>query len=92
MPSVDIVPCGKCGAPVTWARTESDRAMPLDVDSNPFGNVVILATQRGLRAHVLKAGDPAPSVEERRMPHFATCNGKPRRWPVLTVLSAERRD
>ena len=73
--------CGRCGAPIVWARTVAGengpggKAMPLDPDPNPAGNVAVRHARRNeLLARVLKADeDHDPQVEVRAVPHFATC-------------------
>jgi hypothetical protein len=59
--------CRACLAPLRWERTERGRPMPLDIDPNPAGNVVI---EDG-HAVVLAPGSDHPG--ERWMPHFSTC-------------------
>ncbi|HVA92762.1 MAG TPA: hypothetical protein VNL71_23320 [Chloroflexota bacterium] len=77
-------PCARCGSPIIWAITTADKRIPLDVDPNPRGNVVLEPTLLGLRAVVVKA--TAQNDDERFMPHFATCGASARRWPALKVL------
>lgn len=63
--------CNKagCGAQIRLLRTENGKMMPLDVEPNDKGNVVVL---NGL-AHVLKKDEEPPANAARMMPHFATC-------------------
>ena len=66
-----IIPTGKCRgchAPLRWARTESGKAIPLDPEPVPDGNIVV--TDSGI-AHFLRATEMATS--ERYVSHFSTC-------------------
>lgn len=65
--------CRSCQAEIEFVRTSSGRAVPLDADPTPEGNVEIInGTARVLGPHTLELLTP----EERarlRMPHHATC-------------------
>jgi hypothetical protein len=73
--------CSRCHQPIVFARTMATesgaggKAMPLDLYPNPDGNVAVRDTGRGrLVARVLKKDeDHDRQVEQRAMPHFATC-------------------
>lgn len=60
--------CRSCEAPITWAETESGKAMPLDAKPTRDGNMVLV---RGKTRFA--------NEEDRRlarplyMSHFATC-------------------
>lgn len=77
--------CSRCKAPIVWARTmlsetgRGGKAMPLDPDPNPAGNVAVRPQRKGeLIARVLKKGeDHDHQVEVRAMPHAATCGANP---------------
>lgn len=77
--------CTRCKAPIVWARTVAGengpggKAMPLDPEPNPAGNVAVRPQRRGeLLARVLKADeDHDHHTEVRAMPHFATCKANP---------------
>lgn len=72
--------CRSCHARIRWAVTKAGKAMPLDFDVNPEGNVVFTG-----RTAKLRQGGTAPVVEvvgqpmlleddrPRYMPHHATC-------------------
>ena len=60
--------CRGCHESIRWARTEAGKAIPIDPDPVPDGNIVV--TDGGI-AHVLRATEMATS--ERYVSHFATC-------------------
>lgn len=73
--------CKTCGEPIRWARTEKGKAMPLNYDPDPAGNVFlgpapydetgrVLARVRADLVVIALATDDAGSVF---MPHIATC-------------------
>jgi hypothetical protein len=39
---VDVAACSSCGAPITWARTSSGKAIPLDAGPDPTGNLLVV--------------------------------------------------
>lgn len=64
--------CRSCGAPIRWARTANGKAMPLDPDPSPNGNLALDGET------VIVCGKTA--AEQRRangealyLSHFATC-------------------
>lgn len=62
--------CRSCGAEITWTRTGTDRAMPLDPHPHPDGNVLIeggTCTVLGPLEVELHRDQP------RYRSHFATC-------------------
>jgi hypothetical protein len=69
--------CRGCMAPIVWAGTVNGKAMPVDVDPRPDGNVRLTEPDGLLRAEVLGPlelmllddGERAAL----RMPHHATC-------------------
>lgn len=68
-----MTPCRSCGAPMFFVHTRKNRAMPLDAEPNPHGNVVIADDDV---AEVF----PDPVVAEatwperlRYLPHHASC-------------------
>jgi hypothetical protein len=68
-----MITCRGCGGPIRWTRTENNRAMPIDPDPDPDGNVAVLHTPEGFRSRVLRRGeDPLPG-EAVHQSHFATC-------------------
>ena len=66
--------CRRCGREFLWARTAKGRAMPVDPEPRPDGN---LATHRDLhgqlRVRVVTTDTPLESWERPGMPHAATC-------------------
>lgn len=75
--------CRSCKAPLRWATTEVGRkAMPLDRDPNPDGNVVLVRDRMGIdkdnRSRVARVLGPLEvaaldATTDRFMPHHATC-------------------
>lgn len=73
--------CKSCGAEIIWAATSQGKAMPVDAEPNPDGNVLVtkrsgmvpLATVMGRD----KAGDMAElladDLSSAHTSHFATC-------------------
>lgn len=68
--------CKGCGATVWWVTTAANgKAMPLDPDPHPDGNVEMVNG----RAVVHPKGQPTlGATGERYMPHHATCTNWPR--------------
>jgi len=70
--------CRSCGAPVRWARTLNDKAMPLDAEPSPAGNITLKETDdpRAPLARVL-AGDDLFAARSAGatfyLSHYATC-------------------
>lgn len=60
--------CDSCGAPIVWAKTRSGKAIPVNVDPSPSGN---LALRDGV-AVVVTAID-GMNAPHRYLSHFATC-------------------
>lgn len=70
--------CRSCDAEIRWARTIAGKAMPLNRDPDPNGNVVL----RDGVAVVLGPLERTIAEEEGElllMPHHATCVDPPRR-------------
>ncbi len=66
--------CTGCNAPIVWAETSTGRAMPVDADPVPDGNVLLFPTiDRKWLAVVLGADEAQASRSERHKSHFATC-------------------
>jgi len=67
-------PCGSCGALIVWASTAHDKAMPVDAEPNPAGNVLLHARPgRGPLAEVVPPGQLLMGGGQLRTSHFATC-------------------
>jgi hypothetical protein len=63
--------CRACGAPIMWARTVVNaKLIPLDPKPNPKGNVVFISPGR---VEVLGNRDNRLPMEDRFMPHHASC-------------------
>lgn len=72
--------CRSCGAPIIWAQTVNGKAMPIDAEPVPDGNVLLtgrrVETRRGTLAPECRVeGDTPmfPDGADRYMSHFATC-------------------
>lgn len=74
-PVGDSATCSTCGAPILWVQTIHGRAMPLNPDPDPKGNVTF--TPQGLAT---VTAQPREEGEERYMPHHATCPRPIRRY------------
>lgn len=61
--------CKSCGAPIQWVKTDRGKAMPLDPEPVPGGNVVV-SKEPGEEpvAHVCE-----PNEHSAYVSHFATC-------------------
>jgi hypothetical protein len=84
-----VAACSSCGAPITWARTSSGKAIPLDAGPDPTGNLLVVdrhgttlpapvaraAVERGY-ATVMVARRGHRSIDPdlpHWRSHFATC-------------------
>jgi hypothetical protein len=65
--------CRSCGAPIYWGRTEAGKAMPVDVEPTPDGNVILFDRRGSVVALVLRRGEKAPPGAKLRKAHHATC-------------------
>lgn len=65
--------CRSCGAEITWARTPANKAMPLDAEPNPAGNVMLADGGAQVLGPLELSGLTDAEREELRMPHHATC-------------------
>ena len=62
--------CAACGAEIIWRATPAGRAMPIDPDPAPDGNVLI----DGSKCRVLGPFEiQARELRELHLSHFATC-------------------
>jgi hypothetical protein len=66
--------CRSCGAKIFWAKTVRGRAIPLDVEPSPKGNIIL----KGGLAHYITAATRAERADGEAVPevyltHFATC-------------------
>jgi hypothetical protein len=80
--------CSSCDAVITWALTENDLWIPIDVDPHPAGNIELVTVDEKLYARVVTAereteieaellaanrlGDLTAQANVYRS-HFATC-------------------
>lgn len=70
--------CSKCHATIFFARTVNDKAMPINQQPDPAGNIVLLHQDGKLVAHVLtkaELAEPIQRGQDRFMSHYATCPG-----------------
>lgn len=67
--------CTSCRAPIRWVETEQGKAMPIDRDPVPHGNLVLRGT--GARTVAVVVVPLLQTFEERAAPHyvshFVTC-------------------
>lgn len=61
--------CRSCGARITWLRTMAGKAVPVDEDPVPDGNIVVLGDSD--TCQMLKKGEE--TTKPRYISHFATC-------------------
>lgn len=61
--------CRSCGAQIIWARTERGKAMPVDAQSTPDGNLVLTEEPTG---ELIARVDARP-MRQRYTSHFQTC-------------------
>jgi hypothetical protein len=67
--------CGSCGRAIRWVTTENGKAMPLDCDPTPDGNVIPIPQGEGIEslAHVLRKDEQPPEGTRRFTTHWQTC-------------------
>lgn len=69
--------CESCGARILWARTGSDKLMPVDAEPVPDGNVEIDESPTDVpdfrRAKVWGTAHRWPDGMPRYRAHFVTC-------------------
>lgn len=68
--------CRSCGRSIVWARTPNRKAMPLDPEPTPRGNLVVSLTADVLHAAMVK-GPQRDGIRAAHQPlylsHFTTC-------------------
>lgn len=65
--------CRSCGAPMRFIRTRKGRAMPLDAEPDPSGNVVIADDDVAEVFPDSYAAAEAWGDRPRYLPHHASC-------------------
>lgn len=73
--------CSACRAPILWAITERGKAMPLDAEPDPAGNVILTGevrrTDHGSAPVAVVLGNTSELFGDpdttRYMPHHASC-------------------
>ena len=65
--------CRTCQAPIRFVKLASGKAMPVNPQPNPEGNVAARLVGGGLHGHVISRDHPAPKVGHRFVAHYATC-------------------
>lgn len=72
-PRFTTQPCRSCGAAVIWATTTAGKAMPVDADPGPGGDVALHQMPgRSVRAEII-TGAPELHGADLRTSHFVTC-------------------
>lgn len=61
--------CRSCEAPVEWAKTRTNKNIPLDIEPVLGGNIITWTEGGKLRCQVVES---QPNIR-RRISHFATC-------------------
>lgn len=61
--------CASCGANIRWVKTEYGKAMPIDFDPSPRGNIAIIDGLAVVDGKAVRLDDKRP----RYTSHFATC-------------------
>lgn len=64
-PDLRVVPCRACGASMIWVRSPKGRAMPVNAEPDPKGELMIIEHTASY------AGDAHEG--DRYTSHFATC-------------------
>lgn len=81
--------CRNCRAPIRWEVTSHGKRIPLDIDPNPDGNVI-------LREGVAIVLNPKLRAQLRQgtlyMPHHATCPGIPLPFDLTPTNSQETQE
>lgn len=66
--------CARCPALIAWGRTDAGKAMPVNLEPDPAGNVAVYVDGAGvIRARVVSHDLPLATFEHLHVPHFATC-------------------
>lgn len=65
--------CRVCPASIVWAVTVNAKAIPVDADPHPDGNVRLTQGPIGLLAEVLGPLEKMLEDGPLHMPHHATC-------------------
>jgi len=64
--------CRSCNAEIIWATTNKGKAMPIDAEPNPAGNVELIPTPAGPRA-IVHGQSPLMAEHPVHTTHFQTC-------------------
>lgn len=59
--------CRTCNAPIRWARTAQGKAIPLDPEACPLGNLEFIA------GDVVRYVQPDANAPGRYRSHFSSC-------------------
>jgi hypothetical protein len=66
--------CNRCGAKIFWARTENNKAMPVNLRPSATGNMWIVGTQgKTPIVHVRRKGEVEPDDGFLYNAHFISC-------------------
>lgn len=78
--TIDLTPwrgtCDSCSAQIAWAVTDTGKAMPVDLEPSPRGNVILAVKNTVLHAGVLgvnRAAGARQGGQQLHLSHFATC-------------------
>lgn len=77
---LEVVPCRskRCGELIRWRRTAAnDKLMPIDLEPNPDGNIVIDGDGKAVVLGPLERELAVADGTELYMSHFATCSDPP---------------
>lgn len=70
---MNVTRCRSCGARVIFCTTERGKAMPVDAEPHPAGNITLIPRpDGGATAHVLQKHETAGGAALHRS-HFSTC-------------------
>lgn len=67
--------CKSCRAAIIWTKTAKGKAMPVDHDARPDGNIILVAEEKGgdITALYITKDMELPADRPRFVSHFVTC-------------------
>lgn len=74
-----LAECRDCGLPIRFVKLPNDRVIPVNPRPDPRGNVSAHETGGRLHGHVISHQNPAGPLDDRYIPHAATCTERPRK-------------
>lgn len=63
--------CSSCKRTIRWAKTEGGKAIPLDPERRPHGNLMVVGLDRDGKTSIVRYVKRSP--ESRYVPHFSSC-------------------